>query len=75
MEAQFLGKRENDGLVAAYGKPLFDQASAVERRRLYDMYLYLVMIIECAYRNYPTDDIEDLARACLSLVLDELVNQ
>jgi aminoglycoside phosphotransferase (APT) family kinase protein len=75
MEAQFLGKRQNDGLVAAYGNPLFDQASAVERRRLYDMCLYLVMIIECAYRNYPTDDIEKLARACLPLVLDELANQ
>lgn len=75
MEAQFLGKRENDGLLAAYGAPLFDGASALERRRLYDMYLYLVMIIECAYRNYPTDDIENLARACLPPVLEEVVNQ
>jgi aminoglycoside phosphotransferase (APT) family kinase protein len=74
MEVQFLGKRESDGLVAAYGMPLFDQPYAVERRRLYDLYLYLVMFIECAYRNYPTDDIEKLARACLPVILEELAN-
>jgi len=72
MEAQFLGKRSNDDLVRAYGQPLFDQPSAVERRQLYDMYLYLVMFIECAYRNYATDDIESLARACLPQAIEEI---
>jgi aminoglycoside phosphotransferase (APT) family kinase protein len=75
MEAQFLSKRGNDSLVAAHGMALFDQPSALERRRLYDLCLYLVMFIECAYRNYPTDDIENLARACLPLILEELMNQ
>ena len=72
IEGQFLGKRSNDSLVEAYGTPLFDEPGAVERRRLYDLYLYLVMLVECAYRNYGTDDIEQLARACLPVVLDEI---
>jgi aminoglycoside phosphotransferase (APT) family kinase protein len=72
MEAQFVGKRANDHLVEAYGQPLFDQPHAVARRRLYDLYLYLVMTIECSYRNYPTDEIEQLARPCLSAVIDEI---
>jgi aminoglycoside phosphotransferase (APT) family kinase protein len=72
MEAQFVGRRARDEVVDAYGTALFDQPGAVERRRLYDLYLYLVMTIECAYRHYPTDDIENLARALLPLVLDEI---
>lgn len=72
MEAQFTGKRGSDPVVEAYGTPLFDPPGAVARRQLYDLYLYLVMVVECAYRNYPTSDIEDLGRAMLSLTLDEL---
>ena len=72
MEGQFLAKRATDPFVAAYGTALFDQPGAVERRRLYDLYLYLAMLIECAYRNYGTDDIEREARACLPEVLDEI---
>jgi aminoglycoside phosphotransferase (APT) family kinase protein len=72
MEAQFLGKRAGDPVVEAYGDPLFEKPYAVERRRLYDLYLYLVMVVECSYRNYPTDDIEQLARPCLAAVIDEI---
>lgn len=72
MEAQFVGKRANDAATEQYGTPLFDEPYAVERRRLYDLYLYLVMFIECAYRNYETDDIEQLARACLDATIAEL---
>jgi hypothetical protein len=32
----------------------------------------LVMTIECAYRNYATDDIEQLGRACLGATLEEI---
>jgi aminoglycoside phosphotransferase (APT) family kinase protein len=72
MEGQFLGKRANDPIVEAYGEPLFDRPGALERRRLYDLYLYLVMTIECAYRNYPTDDIEQFARPMLDATLAEI---
>lgn len=53
MEAQFVGKRANDAVIDAYGTPLFDEPHAAARRRLYDLYLYLVMTVECAYRHYP----------------------
>ena len=59
-------------VLDAYGKRLFDEPLAVERRRLYDLYLYLVMFVECSYRNYPTPDIENLATACVVPVLDEI---
>jgi aminoglycoside phosphotransferase (APT) family kinase protein len=72
MEAQFTGKRSHSPILDAYGTRLFDQPHAVTRRRLYDLYLYLVMTVECAYRNYPTDDIENLARPMLSAAIDEL---
>ena len=72
MEAQFTNKRKHDRVVDAYGRRLFDEPGALERRRLYDLYLYLVMLVECSYRNYPTSAIENLARACLPPVLDEL---
>jgi len=71
-EAQFTSKRGRDRSVDAHGERLFDQPLAVERRRLYDLYLYLVMFIECSYRNYPTSDISDFATACLGRVLDEI---
>jgi len=72
MEAQFVAKRAPDPTVEAYGRPLFDERGAVARRRLYDLYLYLVMVVECAYRSYPTDDSERFARAMLDAVLDEM---
>lgn len=39
------------------------------RRLLYDLYLFLIMVIECAYRRYPTDDQENWARGKLGEVI------
>jgi aminoglycoside phosphotransferase (APT) family kinase protein len=72
MEAQFTGKRSHDAILDAYGERLLDQPEAVTCRRLYDLYLYLVMTVECAYRNYPTKDIENFGRRMLTAVIDEL---
>jgi aminoglycoside phosphotransferase (APT) family kinase protein len=72
MEAQFTGKRSHDPIFDAYGQRLLDAPSAVTRRKLYDLYLYLVMTVECAYRNYPTDDIENFGRRMLASLIDEL---
>jgi aminoglycoside phosphotransferase (APT) family kinase protein len=72
MEGQFLGKRANDPIVEAYGEPLFDRPGALERRRLYDLYLYLLMTIECAYRSYATRDIEQFARLMLDATIAEI---
>jgi aminoglycoside phosphotransferase (APT) family kinase protein len=72
MEAQFAGKRSHDRIFDAYGRRFLDEPQAVTRRRLYDLYLYLVMTVECAYRNYPTNEIENFGRRMLSALIDEL---
>ncbi len=72
MEAQFFFHRADGPTTDAYGAPLFPTPGAVVRRQLYDLYLALVMTIECAYRHYPTDDIEQLGRGALAMVLTEL---
>lgn len=72
MEAQFFFHRADGPMTDAYGAPLFGTPGAVARRQLYDLYLALVMTIECAYRHYPTDDIEQLGRGALAMVLAEL---
>jgi aminoglycoside phosphotransferase (APT) family kinase protein len=72
MEAQFTNKRKHDPIFDAYGQRLLDDPEALTRRRLYDLYLYLVMTVECAFRHYPNDDIENLARSMLSALINEL---
>ena len=72
MEAQFFFHRGDDALSDAYGAALFAAPGAVARRQLYDLYLALVMTIECAYRHYPTDDIDQMGRGALAMVLAEL---
>jgi aminoglycoside phosphotransferase (APT) family kinase protein len=42
------------------------------RRLLYDLYLYLIMVIECAYRRYPTDDQEVWSRGKLGETIQGL---
>lgn len=72
LEAQFTGSRSMGDRLGPYGTDLFSPPGSVTRRCLYDLYLYLVMTIECAYRNYGTPDIETLARAMLDETLTEL---
>lgn len=72
MEAQFFFHRADGPLTDAYGTPLFSTPGAVARRQLYDLYLAVVMTIESAYRHYPTDDIEQMGRGALAMVLAEL---
>ena len=40
--------------------------SARLRRRLYNIYLLLIMVIECYYRQYQTQDQETWARGVLA---------
>ena len=42
------------------------------RRLLYNAYLYLIMIIECYYRRYPTDDQEKWVRVEFDKILSAL---
>jgi aminoglycoside phosphotransferase (APT) family kinase protein len=72
MEGQFLSKLDDAAFLEAYGVPTLVAGGAPRRRLLYDLYLFLVMVVEVSYRHYPTDDIENFARMRLALTLDAL---
>ena len=72
MEANFGAFGINPDFFAGYGKDLpFSPAEQI-RRSLYNVYLYLIMVIECTYRQYPTHDQENWARGVLQAELDKL---
>jgi hypothetical protein len=54
-------------------RPMLETPRAGPRRILSNIYLYLIMVIECAYRQYPTQDQERWAREQLTQELDRLV--
>ena len=51
---------------------LLESPTAFVRRTLYNLYLYLIMVIECSYRHYDTDDQERWARQQLAADLERL---
>jgi aminoglycoside phosphotransferase (APT) family kinase protein len=53
MEAYFRSHSYHDKFNDGYGENL--RAKAPVRALLYDIYLYLIMVIETKYRNYPDD--------------------
>ncbi len=55
--------------AAGYGEPLFIEPAQITRRLLYNAYLYLIMVIECAYRKYPNQDQENWTRPRLRELL------
>lgn len=64
MENGFAGIVENPVVTPffkGYGKEAFTEAER-HRRLLYNVYLYLIMTIECAYRQYEDDHQYDWAR-------------
>lgn len=62
---------QSQGLDGRYGNPPNDFREGVfnrseqTRRLLYDLYLFLIMVIECTYRRYETNDQENWARGKL----------
>lgn len=58
MECQFGFLGPQSAYAAGYGHPMLDTTSKACRRALYNIYLYLIMIIECYYRRYETRDQE-----------------
>jgi aminoglycoside phosphotransferase (APT) family kinase protein len=72
MEGQFLSKIGDAAFLDAYGIPMLSTPGAVSRRLLYDLYLFVIMVVEVAYRHYPTDDIELFGREHLALTLVKL---
>ena len=72
MEAQFLARLDDTAFRIAHGSAPEATPGERSRRVLYDLYLYLVMVIEAPYRRYPTDEIEMYARGRLASTLDRL---
>jgi len=70
MEGQFLRLLDDPAFMDAYELPIMEPPGAPVRRLLYDLYLFVIMVVEVAFRHYPTDDIERLARARLATTLD-----
>lgn len=70
MEAQFrpfFGNSVTD-VMRGYGKTSFT-AQEEQRCQLYTLHLALVMNIECAYRNYDTDDIFNMSRGLIETTM------
>lgn len=65
MECNFGDFGINPNFVEGYGLTLPYTPNQAIRRGLYNTYLYLIMVIECTYRQYPTSDQEKWARGML----------
>jgi aminoglycoside phosphotransferase (APT) family kinase protein len=59
-------------LLQGYGRQMLATPAEKVRRTLYNIYLFLIMIIECTYRRYPTQDQENWARRLLAVELGKL---
>lgn len=72
MEANFVFHVNERAFFEGYGRDPFDLPGSPIRRTLYNVYLYLIMIIECYYRRYETDGQEKWAREQLEGELQKL---
>jgi aminoglycoside phosphotransferase (APT) family kinase protein len=57
---------------AGYGEDLLAAPGGRMRRRLYNIYLHLIMVIECTYRRYAAADQENWVRPILESELQAL---
>lgn len=73
MEAQFrrFGGDDITHAMRGYGKTSFSFAEE-QRRYLYELHLFLVMHVECFYRNYDTDHIFNLSRQLIRSTMEWL---
>ena len=69
MEANFGAFGMNPDFLAGYGHEMLGTKNRQKRRSIYNIYLYLIMVIECYFRNYENDQQEKWARQKL---FDEL---
>jgi aminoglycoside phosphotransferase (APT) family kinase protein len=72
MEVQFRSLEVPAGFAEGYGRPMLDTPAERLRRMLYNIYLYLIMVIEAAYRQYDSDELEQWARQQLAQELERL---
>ncbi|MBK8136950.1 MAG: phosphotransferase [Chloroflexi bacterium] len=72
IELNFREYSDASAFGEGYGKAVLDTSARRLRRSLYDLYLYLIMVIEDDFRQYETHEITDWARGNLVRVLEEL---
>ena len=72
MEAVFGKPVATSAFAEGFGGGVFQDSQQVTRRRLYNVYLDLIMIIECYFRKYPTHNQENWARGLLQEELQRL---
>lgn len=72
MEVNFGGLGDQPNFRAGYGIDLLSAPGADMRKILYNLYLYLIMVIECTYRQYETQDQENWTRGLLEAELEKL---
>lgn len=72
LEVNFRDFCSSSGFIEGYGQAMLSTESARTRCLLYDIYLYLIMVIECVYRSYPNDNQERWAREKLQNALSRL---
>jgi aminoglycoside phosphotransferase (APT) family kinase protein len=73
MECNFGAFGINQSFIEGYGLKLPYTPTQSIRRALYNTYLYLIMVIECTYRQYLTDGQEKWARGMLERELKGLL--
>jgi len=72
MEANFIFWQNSQAFTEGYGTPMLDTPARRTRRLLYNVYLWLIMVIECYYRAYENDHQEKWAREQLTRDLNLL---
>ena len=72
MEVNFGGLAVSPAFLEGYGLPMLQTEAQRRRKALYNVYLYLIMVIECYYRHYESDHQEKWARPRLEAELRSL---
>jgi aminoglycoside phosphotransferase (APT) family kinase protein len=72
MEVNFGAFGFNPHFLEGYGLELPLTPTQQVRRTLYNIYLFLIMVIECTYRRYPNHDQENWARGRLAQEIEQL---
>ncbi len=70
LEYQWKTLTPNPDFLVGYGTNLLLEPNAQLRRSLYNLFLTLIMVIECTYRQYTTPDFETWARGELQRELE-----
>jgi aminoglycoside phosphotransferase (APT) family kinase protein len=72
MEVNFGVFGINPSFMRGYGREMLGTPAKEIRRIFYNIYLFLIMVIECYYRRYETKDQENWARGLLMKEMDKL---